>query len=106
MESNQLSSRKVFSHKEQIKISDSQPQKKDLFKGNCRPLKAILVAETILETIWNNVIQFFARRKKQDFIKIERSEIVLISSSTVFQFITINAELLPFIVEFSNTVKL
>ena len=106
MESNQLNSPKVFSHKGQGKSTHFQAQMKRVFAALYRQPKTMLMVEVETGITRSNITRYVAKWKKQDCIKIVRLGICPISKSTGVQFLTTNPELFPAIVKPSNTVKL
>ena len=105
MESNQLNSPKVFSHKGQGKSTHFQAQMKRVFAALYRQPKTMLMVSIETGILRANICRYVAEWKKQDCIKIVRFGICPISKSTGVQFLTTNPDLFP-IVEPSNTVKL
>ena len=105
MESNQLNSPKVFSHKGQGKNTHFQAQMKRVFAALYRQPKTMLMVSIETGILRANICRYVAEWKKQDCIKIVRFGICPISKSTGVQFLTTNPDLFP-IVEPSNTVKL
>ena len=106
MESNQLNSLKVFSHKGQDKSTHFQAQMKRVFAALYRQPKTMLMVSIETGILRANICRYVAKWRKKDCIRIVKLGICPISKSTGVQFLTTNPELYPSIVEPSNTVKL
>ena len=99
MESNQLNSPKVFSHKGQGKSTHFQAQMKRVFAALYKQPKTMLMVEVETGIMRSNITRYVAKWKKRDCIKIVRLGICPISKSTGVQFLTTNPDLFPTIVE-------
>ena len=106
MESNQLNSPKVFSHKGQSKDNHFETQMKRVFEAFKRKPSTMLMVSIETGILRANLCRYVAKWKKQNTIKIIGFGICPISKSTGVQFLTTNPDLFPAIVEPSNTVKL
>ena len=104
MESNQLNSPKVFSHKEQGKSTHFQAQMKRVFAALYRQPKTMLMVSIETGILRANICRYVAEWGKENRICIVRKGICPISKHRA-GFYTTNPELFP-IVEPSNTVKL
>ena len=104
MESNQLNSPKVFSHKGQGKDKHFQAQMERVFAALDRQPKTMLMVSIETGILRANICRYVAKWKKQNCIKIVRQGICPISKHRA-GFYTTNPDLFP-IVEPSNTVKL
>lgn len=104
MESNQLNSPKVFSHKGQGKSTHFQAQMKRVFAALYRQPKTMLMVSIETGTLRANICRYVAEWEKENRICIVRKGICPISKHRA-GFYTTNPELFP-IVEPSNTVKL
>jgi len=105
MESNQLNSPKVFSHKGQGKNTHFQTQMKRVFTSLYRQPKTMLMVSIETGILRANICRYVAEWGKENRICIVRKGICPISKHRA-GFYTTNPELLPAIVEPSNTVKL
>jgi len=105
MESNQLNSPKVFSHKGQGKSTHFQAQMKRVFAALYRQPKTMLMVSIETGILRANICRYVAKWEKQNCIKIVRKGICPISKHRA-GFYTTNPDLFPAIVEPSNTVKL
>ena len=104
MESNQLNSPKVFSHKGQGKCTHFQAQMKRVFAALYRQPKTMLMVSIETGILRANICSYVAEWEKENLICIVRKGICPISKQRA-GFYTTNPELFP-IVEHSNTVKL
>ena len=104
MESNQLNSPKVFSHKGQGKSTHFQAQMKRVFAALYRQPKTMLMVEIETGIMRSNITRYVAKWEKENRICIVRKSICPISKHRA-GFYTTNPDLFP-IVEPSNTVKL
>lgn len=104
MESNQLNSPKVFSHKGQGKSTHFQAQMKRVFAALYRQPKTMLMVSTETGILRANICRYVAEWEKENRICIVRKGSCPISKHRA-GFYTTNPELFP-IVEHSNTVKL
>jgi hypothetical protein len=104
MESNQLNSPKVFSHKGQGKSTHFQAQMKRVFAALYRQPKTMLMVSIETGILRANICRYVAEWEKENRICIVRKGICPISKHRA-GFYTTNPELFP-IVEHSNTVKL
>ena len=104
MESNQLNSPKVFSHKGQGKNTHFQTQMKRVFAALYRQPKTMLMVSIETGILRANICRYVAEWEKESRICIVRKGICPISKHRA-GFYTTNPELFP-IVEPSNTVKL
>ena len=105
MESNQLNSPKVFSHKGQGKDKHFQGQKQRVFTAFLRHPKTMLAVSIETDILRANICRYVAEWEKENRICIVRKGICPISKHRA-GFYTTNPELFPAIVEPSNTVKL
>jgi len=105
MESNQLNSPKVFSHKGQSKDTQFQAQMKRVFAALYRQPKTMLMVSIETGILRANNCRYVAEWEKQNCIRIVRKGICPISKYHA-GFYTTNPQLFPAIVEPSNTVKL
>ena len=105
MESNQLNSPKVFSHKGQGKSTHFQAQMKRVFAALYRQPKTMLMVAVETDILRANICRYVAEWEKENRICIVWKGICPISKHRA-GFYTTNPELLPSIVEPSNTVKL
>ncbi|MFY7733735.1 MAG: hypothetical protein ACOVSR_09655 [Bacteroidia bacterium] len=105
MESNQLNSPKVFSHKGQGKSTHFQAQMKRVFTALYRQPKTMLMVSIETGILRANICRYIAEWEKENRICIVRKGICPISKHRAV-FFTTNPELFPSIVEPSNTVKL
>ena len=104
MESNQLNSPKVFSHKGQGKSTHFQPQMQRVFAALYRQPKTMLMVSIETGILRANICRYVAKWEKENRICIVRKGICPISKHRA-GFYTTNPDLFP-IVEPSNTVKL
>jgi len=104
MESNQLNSPKVFSHKGQGKNTHFQAQLKRVFAALYRQPKTMLMVSIETGILRANICRYVAEWGKENRICIVRKGICPISKHRA-GFYTTNPDLFP-IVEPSNTVKL
>ena len=104
MESNQLNSPKVFSHKGQGKSTHFQAQMKRVFAALYRQPKTMLMVSIETGILRANICRYVAKWEKKNRICIVRKGICPISKHRA-GFYTTNPDLFP-IVEPSNTVKL
>ena len=104
MESNQLNSPKVFSHKGQGKSTHFQAQMKRVFAALYRHPKTMLMVSIETGILRANICRYVAKWEKENRICIVRKGICPISKHRA-GFYTTNPDLFP-IVEPSNTVKL
>jgi hypothetical protein len=104
MESNQLNSPKVFSHKGQGKSTHFQPQMQRVFAVLYRQPKTMLMVSIETGILRANICRYVAKWEKENRICIVRKGICPISKHRA-GFYTTNPDLFP-IVEPSNTVKL
>ena len=105
MESNQLNSPKVFSHKGQGKSTHFQAQMKREFAALYRQPKTMLMVSIETGILRANICRYVAEWEKENRICIVRKGICPISKHRA-GFYTTNPDLFPAIVEPSNTVKL
>lgn len=105
MESNQLNSPKVFSHKGQGKSMQFQAQMKRVFAALYREPKTMLMVEVETGIKRSNICWYVREWRQSNNISIIRKGICPISKHRAV-FYTTNPELFPAIVEPSNTVKL
>ena len=104
MESNQLNSPKVFSHKGQGKSTHFQAQMKRVFAALYRQPKTMLMVSIETGILRANICRYVAEWGKENRICIARKGICPISKHRA-RFYTTNPDLFP-IVEHSNTVKI
>lgn len=104
MESNQLNSPKVFSHKGQGKDTHFQTQMQRVFTALLRHPKTMLMVSIETGILRANLCRYVAELEKENRICIVRKGICPISKHRA-GFYTTNPDLFP-IVEPSNTVKL
>ena len=104
MESNQLNSPKVFSHKGQGKDKHFQAQMERVFAALDRQPKTMLMVSIETGILRANICRYVAKWEKENRICIVRKGICPISKHRA-GFYTTNPDLFP-IVEPSNTVKL
>ena len=104
MESNQLNSPKVFSHKGQGKSTHFQAQMKRVFAALYRQPKTMLMVSIETGILRANICRYVAEWEKENRICIVWKGICPISKHRA-GFYTTNPDLFP-IVEPSNTVKL
>ena len=104
MESNQLNSPKVFSHKGQGKDKHFQAQMERVFAALDRQPKTMLMVSIETGILRANICRYVAKWKKQNCIKVVRQGICPISKHRA-GFYTTNPELFQPIVEPSNTAK-
>lgn len=105
MESNQLNSPKVFSHKGQGKSTHFQAQMKRVFAALYRQPKTMLMVSIETGILRANICRYVAEWEKENLICIVRKGICPISKHRA-GFYTTNPDLFKSIVESSNTVKL
>ena len=105
MESNQLNSPKVFSHKGQGKDKHFQGQTQRVFTAFLRHPKTMLAVSIETDILRANLCRYVAEWEKENRICIVRKGICPISKHRA-GFYTTNPDLFPAIVEPSNTVKL
>ena len=105
MESNQLNSPKVFSHKGQDKDNHFETQMKRVFEAFKRKPSTMLMVSIETGILRANICRYVAEWEKENRICIVRKGICPISKHRA-GFYTTNPELFPAIVEPSNTVKL
>ena len=104
MESNQLNSPKVFSHKGQGKSTHFQAQMKRVFAAFYSQPKTMLMVSIETGILRANICRYVAKWHKQNRIAMVRKGICPISKRSGVQFLTTNLEH-PAIVEHSNTVE-
>ena len=104
MESNQLNSPKVFSHKGQGKDNHFETQMKRVFEAFKRKPSTMLMVSIETGILRANICRYVAEWEKENRICIVRKGICPISKHRA-GFYTTNPDLFP-IVEPSNTVKL
>ena len=104
MESNQLNSPKVFSHKGQGKDNHFETQMKRVFEAFKRKPSTMLMVSFKTGILRANLCRYVAEWEKENRICIVRKGICPISKHRA-GFYTTNPDLFP-IVEPSNTVKL
>ena len=105
MESNQLNSPKVFSHKGQGKSTHFQAQMKRVFAALYRQPKTMLMVSTETGILRANICRYVAKWRQSNSIELVKTGICPISKHRA-GFYTTNPDLFPAIVEPSNTVKL
>ena len=105
MESNQLNSPKVISHKGQGKSTHFQAQKQKVFAALYRQPKTMLMVSIETGILRANICRYVAELEKQDRIRLVRKSICPITKHRAGYYTT-NPGLFPAIVEPSNTVKL
>jgi hypothetical protein len=105
MESNQLNSPKVFSHKGQGKSTHFQAQMKRVFAAFERKPSTMLMVSIKTGILRANICRYVAKWEQQNCIRLVKKGICPISKHRA-GFYTTNPELFPAIVEPSNTVKL
>jgi len=105
MESNQLNSPKVFSHKGQGKSTHFQAQMKRVFAALYRQPKTMLMVSIETGILRANICRYVAELEKENRICIIRKSICPISKHRA-GFYTTNPDLFKSIVKPSNTVKL
>jgi hypothetical protein len=104
MESNQLNSPKVFSHKGQGKDKHFSTQMPKVFAAFHSQPKTMLMASVETNILRANICRYVAKWRKDNRITVVRKSICPISKHRA-GFYTSNPELFPSIVEPSNTVK-
>ena len=104
MESNQLNSPKVFSHKGQGKDNHFETQMKRVFEAFKRKPSTMLMVSIETGILRANICRYVAEWEKENRICIVRKGICPISKHRA-GFYTTNPDLFP-IVEPSNTIKL
>jgi hypothetical protein len=105
MESNQLNSPKVFSHKGQGKSTHFQAQMERVFAALYRQPKTMLMVSIETGILRANICRYVAEWEKENRICIVRKGICPISKHRA-GFYTTNPDLFTAIVEHSNTVNL
>lgn len=106
MESNQLNSPKVFSHKGQGKDKYYNRQMSRVFAALYRQPKTMLMVEVETGIMRSNICWYVAKWRKLNCITIVKLGICPISKRADVQYLTTNPELFPAIVELSNSIKL
>ena len=104
MESNQMNSPKVFSHKGRGKSTNFQAQMERVFNALYLQPKTMLMVSTETGILRANICRYIAEWKKENRISIVRKGICPVSKHRA-GFYTTNPELFPVIGEPSNTVK-